>query len=46
LNGIENKLMIRFGTRVSISDNKIVLKYNGVEDLNKILELMGYESED
>jgi len=42
LNSIENKLMVRFGTKVSIDNNKIQIKYNDNDDLNRLLELIGF----
>lgn len=36
----ENVLTDKFGTKVKITNNKIVLSYNGPEDLNRILEIV------
>lgn len=40
---IENVLMRKFGTRVIVDENKLQIKYKGVDDLNRILEILGYE---
>lgn len=45
LNSVENKLMVKYGTKVSINNKKITLTYNDDEDLNRILDIMGYEFE-
>jgi ParB family chromosome partitioning protein len=45
LNSVENKLMVRYGTKISINNKKITLTYNDDEDLNRILDIMGYEFE-
>ena len=36
----ENVLTDKFGTKVKITNNKIVLSYNGPEDLERILEIV------
>ena len=37
---VENRLIRKFGTKVEIQDKCISIKYNGVEDLNRILEIL------
>lgn len=41
LTELKNQLEKQFGTKVEISDSKIVFDYYGWEDLDRILELMG-----
>lgn len=38
---LENKIMRKLGTKVVIDTDKIVIKYTGIKDLNRILELLG-----
>lgn len=38
---LENKIMLKLGTKVNIDENKFTIKYNGVKDLNRILEILG-----
>lgn len=38
---LENKIMRKLGTKVNIDENKFTIKYNGVKDLNRILEILG-----
>ncbi|PQP78891.1 chromosome partitioning protein ParB [Spiroplasma sp. ChiS] len=38
---LENKIMRRLGTKVVIDTDKILIKYTGIKDLNRILELLG-----
>ncbi|WP_374695975.1 ParB/RepB/Spo0J family partition protein [Spiroplasma endosymbiont of Polydrusus formosus] len=38
---LENKVMHKLGTKVVIDKNKIMIKYSGIKDLNRILELLG-----
>ncbi|WP_342256676.1 ParB/RepB/Spo0J family partition protein [Spiroplasma endosymbiont of Poecilobothrus nobilitatus] len=38
---LENKIMQKLGTKVVIDTEKIVIKYTGIKDLNRILELLG-----
>ncbi len=37
---LENKIMRKLGTKVVIDNDKIVIKYAGIKDLNRILELL------
>ncbi|UZQ29621.1 MAG: ParB/RepB/Spo0J family partition protein [Spiroplasma phoeniceum] len=37
---LENKIMRKLGTKVVIDTDKIVIKYIGIKDLNRILELL------
>ena len=41
LDHVEKRLQSRFGTKVSINDKQIVIKYHGNEDLNRLLEMIG-----
>ncbi|WP_425379027.1 ParB/RepB/Spo0J family partition protein [Spiroplasma endosymbiont of Polydrusus pterygomalis] len=38
---LENKVMRKLGTKVVVDTNKILIKYSGIKDLNRILELLG-----
>ncbi|AHB36819.1 ParB/RepB/Spo0J family partition protein [Spiroplasma apis] len=38
---VENKIMRKLGTRVSIDSGKLVIRYGDTDDLNRILELLG-----
>lgn len=38
---VENKIMRKLGTRVSIDSGKLVIRYGDTVDLNRILELLG-----
>ncbi|WP_338955277.1 ParB/RepB/Spo0J family partition protein [Spiroplasma endosymbiont of Polydrusus cervinus] len=38
---LENKVMRKLGTKVVIDTDKILIKYSGIKDLNRILELLG-----
>lgn len=38
---LENKIMRKLGTKVVIDTDKIIIKYTGIKDLNRILELLG-----
>ncbi|MFJ1522096.1 ParB/RepB/Spo0J family partition protein [Spiroplasma sp. ald] len=38
---LENKIIRKLGTKVVIDTDKIVIKYTGIKDLNRILELLG-----
>lgn len=40
---IEEELKEKFGTKVSISSNKIQINYNSKEDLNRILEILNID---
>lgn len=42
---VQKQLQRKFGTRVRISGSSINIYYDGVEDLNRILDLMGYDEE-
>lgn len=42
---VENTLMKKFGTKIVIDNNKIVIKYSGEHDLNRILEILEIEYE-
>ena len=43
---IEEALEDKLGTKVRLSSNKIVVNYTSLNDLNRILEIIGYHSED
>ncbi|MDO4198487.1 MAG: ParB/RepB/Spo0J family partition protein [Erysipelotrichaceae bacterium] len=38
---VENRLIRKFSTKVEISGKNITISYNSVDDLNRILEIMG-----
>ncbi len=38
---VEGLMRKKYGTKISVDDNSITIKYNGVNDLNRILEIMG-----
>lgn len=38
---LENKIMRKLETKVVIDTDKIIIKYTGIKDLNRILELLG-----
>ncbi|MFX4056788.1 MAG: ParB/RepB/Spo0J family partition protein [Spiroplasma sp. hy2] len=38
---LENKIMRKLGTKVVVDTDKIIIKYIGIKDLNRILELLG-----
>jgi len=40
LEDVKNRLQSIYGTKVEIDSKNIVIKYNGTDDLNRILELM------
>ncbi|AKU80305.1 ParB/RepB/Spo0J family partition protein [Spiroplasma turonicum] len=45
LKNMENKLMRKLGTKVAIDSSKIAIKYTDIDDLNRILELLGFIEE-
>ncbi|AKX34694.1 site-specific DNA-binding protein [Spiroplasma litorale] len=45
LKSMENKIMRRLGTKVTIDSSKISIKYTSVDDLNRILDLLGFIEE-
>ena len=40
---LERKLKEKFGTQVKISDKKITISFENVQDLNRILEIMNFD---
>ena len=40
---LERKLKEKFGTKVKISDKKITISFENVQDLNRILEIMNFD---
>ncbi|AGM25774.1 site-specific DNA-binding protein [Spiroplasma syrphidicola EA-1] len=38
---LENKIMRKLGTKVTVEEKKIIINYVGVKDLNRILEILG-----
>ncbi|AUM63037.1 ParB/RepB/Spo0J family partition protein [Spiroplasma monobiae] len=43
---MENKMMRRLGTKVSIDNGKLTIRYSDDEDLNRVLEILGLTDDD
>ncbi|AGR42532.1 ParB/RepB/Spo0J family partition protein [Spiroplasma diminutum] len=43
---MENKMMRRLGTKVSIDNGKLTIRYSDDDDLNRVLELLGLTDDD
>lgn len=42
LKEIRNQLEAHLGTKVNVTDNKITIEYYSLDDLDRVLEVMGY----
>ncbi|WP_339034093.1 ParB/RepB/Spo0J family partition protein [Spiroplasma endosymbiont of Cantharis rufa] len=42
---MENKMMRKLGTKVSIENGKLTIRYSGESDLNRVLEILGLTNE-
>ncbi|ASP28749.1 site-specific DNA-binding protein [Spiroplasma corruscae] len=45
IKNLENKLMRKLGTKVTIDSSKLSIKYTSIDDLNRILEILGFIEE-
>ncbi|WP_342275357.1 ParB/RepB/Spo0J family partition protein [Spiroplasma endosymbiont of Cantharis lateralis] len=43
---MENKMMRKLGTKVSIENGKLTIRYSDESDLNRVLEILGLTNED
>ncbi|WP_338985030.1 ParB/RepB/Spo0J family partition protein [Spiroplasma endosymbiont of Diplazon laetatorius] len=43
---MENKMMRRLGTKVTIDNGKLTIRYSNDDDLNRVLELLGLTDDD
>ncbi|AHI54228.1 site-specific DNA-binding protein [Spiroplasma sabaudiense Ar-1343] len=42
---VERNAMRKLGTKVTVADNKIIIRYEGDKDLNRVLEILGLNNE-